>query len=128
MNKKPQCVDCHFLSKYRRNRDGSTTTLIWSDKEREVERIHAEFAAECAEGIWSTGVDPHIDPRDELHKDRSKDCYAFVKVRSGSTFDAARKQRAREQNAARTSRERTTLGIAIASLITAVVAICVSVL
>ena len=122
---KPQCINCQFLSKYLPDGD-EQITLHWSDKDKSEGRVHSDWGAECAEGIWSNGVDPHIDLKKELYKDRTKDCYAFMKLHRGMTMEAARKKRVRIQNAARTKRERTTLAIAMIGLAVSVAAIAIT--
>lgn len=119
---KVTCRNCHFLSKHNVNRQGFESALTWESKERASGKIADYFAAECAEGIWSTRVDPHLDIEAELDRNRRRDCLAFLEARKGMTYPAARQLRERRQSAARTQRERNTIRIALAGWITAVFA------
>ena len=119
MHTKPQCIRCHFLCKTAVNDRGFESRGTWDENDRKTGRVKDHYTSECAESIWSTGVDPHIDVKHEIYRDRSKDCFAFVEFHRGMLFDGARKLRERKNSAERSRRERITLWIAVAGWITA---------
>lgn len=67
MTTEVQCCNCHFLSKHNVNHRGFESTLTWEAEERKSGLVAEYFSAECAEGVWSARIDPHIKLQDELY-------------------------------------------------------------
>lgn len=101
MDMKHCCKNCHFLAKVHIWRDGSERRFCWSQEERSKFRPkHDELSAECAEGVWSTRIDPHLNQRlkEILQKDRKGECY-FLEIQEGMSFPAASElQKLRNEN------------------------------
>ncbi len=110
---KQRCVNCQFLCKVHLNHAGKESRHTWNSEERELGFIGEHYSAVCAEGVWSTQVNPHIDPRDEIYKNRRKDCLSFVEIHSGMTFQAAKALLDRRQRSAKSRRERVMLVFAV---------------
>ena len=119
MSKK--CVNCQFLCKVHLDNRGAESRHTWSAQERSNGCVAEYYSPSCAEGVWSTQVDPHIDPSVEIHKNRKGDCFAFVEILNGMTFVAARELRERRQGTAVSRRERITLVVAILGWVTTAV-------
>lgn len=118
---KQQCVNCQFLCKIYVDNAGKESSHNWNEEDRNLGTVKERYAAACALGIWSTQVDPRIDPKDEIYKNRRRDCFAFIEIHDGMTFPAAEELLDRRQQFARSSRERVMEIIAVLGWATAAV-------
>lgn len=84
------CRNCHFLAKSHVGPGGAVPRLTWNDKERSNCHIADHYSAECARGVWSTGVDPNLSSRlaKIIALDRKDDCF-YIEYRKGMLFQAA---------------------------------------
>ena len=71
------CKKCHFLAKSYIAPNGQRNRFTWDDTERSNLQIANYCAAECAKGVWSTGIDPHLGSRFEeiLLEDKMDNCF-----------------------------------------------------
>ena len=71
----PMVHHCHFENKFK-----FAYFEIGSD----------HYSAECAKGIWSTRIDPHLNSslNDLLFQDRKDRCF-FIEAHKGMSFEAA---------------------------------------
>lgn len=82
------CKNCHFLTKTTpspgRNR------FSWDANEREELEVPEHYTSECRKGIWSTGIDPHLNSRlsEILLEDRKDNCF-YIEYHPGMSFGAA---------------------------------------
>ena len=91
-NRAPCCKNCHFLAKATVSVNGARHRSSWNEQERSDRRINERAAAQCAQGVWDTGIDPHLNSRlDEILLEPRKDSCFFVKVQPGMSFAAAEK-------------------------------------
>ena len=84
------CKNCHFLAKENVNDAGHRGSSTWSAQERSDLHVKDYWAAKCVQGIWDTGIDPHLNSRlrEILEKDRGDDCF-FIETQDGMSFQAA---------------------------------------
>ena len=84
------CKNCHFLVKEHRDPTGGIYRFSWNKRERSDLRVDEQYAANCFQGIWDTGVDPSLNKRlpEILNKQRRDDCF-FIAPQEGMLFDAA---------------------------------------
>ena len=85
------CKNCHFLARVHIGPNGEEFRFAWSKEERSnLSLRHEEQPAECAKGVWSTRIDPHLKAELEeiLLKPRRDDCF-FLEVHEGMSFPAA---------------------------------------
>lgn len=85
------CKNCHFLAKVHIGPNGEEFRFDWNKEERSNLRLrHEEQAAECAKGVWSTRLDPHLKRqiKDILIKNRKDDCF-FIEMHEGMLFETA---------------------------------------
>ena len=54
------CRTCHFLAKSHVDLTGREFTFTWDEAERVEGAVADHYAAECAQGVWSTRIDPAI--------------------------------------------------------------------
>ena len=110
-----------------RDRVGQEPRLTWDEGERQTGEVAEYYAAECAQGIWSTRIDPSLKLENVLATNRKRGCF-YVKTMQGMSFPAARTLLEHQERNRRNRRERLTLWIAVASIIVAVIATTVAVL
>ena len=84
------CKNCHFLVKEHRDPTGGIYRFSWNKRERSDLRVDEQYAANCFQGIWDTGVDPSLNKRlpEILNKQRRDDCF-FIEPQEGMLFAAA---------------------------------------
>ncbi len=121
------CKNCQFLSEFAMiAADIEKRPLSWNKDERESLSLPAPWAAECSEGIWSTGIDPDLKPRlkEVLTQDREDRCF-FVEVHEGMSNQGARALHKLRNDDARQSQThrlaKMAVGIAIGSLLVSIV-------
>ena len=120
-----RCLDCQFLATQEiihRSVD-EIDPKPWKPEERR--KGYPEFPTfekMCAQGVWSTRIDPNLDVGRELQKDRGDRCY-FLRVHEGMSFPAARDLLARRAEVDRSKRERRTLWLAGAAFVVSIVAV-----
>lgn len=94
MHKRKCCRNCHFLAKASRSpTDGTSFRFSWNEGERsDPSSLSDHYAAECAQGVWDTGIDPSLKAQlpDILRKRRWGSCF-FIRVQQGMSFPAAEK-------------------------------------
>ena len=95
------CKNCHFLAKVHIWRNGEERRSSWTPEERSNFSLrHKELSAECAKGIWSTRIDPHLTAglKEILSIPRKDDCF-FLEIHEGMSFPAGSElQRLRQDN------------------------------
>ena len=71
------CKNCHFLAQTHIDRDGHPHRSSWGKEERDNYHPLGHFSAECAKGIWSTRIDPHLEKSLNriLLENRKDDCF-----------------------------------------------------
>ena len=121
------CRTCHFLAKSHVDRTGRESTFTWDESERRTGGVAEYYAAECAQGVWSTRIDPSLQVENVLATNRRCRCF-YIKTEKGMSFPAARALLGLQERNRRTSRERLTLWVAVGSIIVAVIATMVAVL
>ena len=86
------CQNCHFLAKEIVNDAGTRHRWSWDQRERSELRLKEHCAAQCAQGVWDTGIDPHLNAQlpKILLKQRGDSCF-FLAAQSGMSFPAAEK-------------------------------------
>ena len=86
------CQNCHFLAKEIVNDAGTRHRWSWNQRERSELRLKEHYAAQCAQGVWDTGIDPHLNAQlpKILLKQRGDSCF-FLAAQSGMSFPAAEK-------------------------------------
>ncbi|MDF7809565.1 hypothetical protein P4E94_19160 [Pontiellaceae bacterium B12219] len=116
---KYNCKNCHFLARSYRAPGGVEYLNSWSIEERESGTPHSDWSAQCALGVWDTGIDPRLN--DSLHeilnKSRKNFCF-HIEPHDGMSFEAARQlqaQRASNRDLKR-SNMYTQIGLFIAGL------------
>ena len=57
------CQNCHFLAKATVAASGPIHRWSWNEQERIDLHLKRGEAAQCAQGVWDTGVDPHLNSR-----------------------------------------------------------------
>ena len=62
-NRAPCCKNCHFLAKATVSVNGARHLWSWNEQERSDRRVNERDAAQCAQGVWDTGIDPHLNSR-----------------------------------------------------------------
>ena len=84
------CRNCHFLSRYARSEGHGTISYTWTKGERKNLSIPDGWAAECFQGIWSSGINPSINDnlKEVILEDRRNKCF-FIEVNQGMSYDAA---------------------------------------
>ena len=84
------CKNCHFLAQTHIDRDGRPHSSSWGKEERDNYHPLGHSSAECAKGIWSTRIDPHLEKSLNriLLENRKDDCF-FIKTHDGMSFKAA---------------------------------------
>ena len=120
------CRTCHFLAKSHVDRRGGEFTFSWSEEDRATGGIADNYAGECAEGVWSTRIDPGLSIEDMLATSRRRDCF-YVKAQEGMSFPAARKLLERQELNRRSNRERKTLWVAVGAGLVALISAAISV-
>ncbi len=116
------CKNCQFLTKVTRNLgNGEKLSFSWTTADLLHFKMPEKWGAECAQGIWSTGIDPSLKSRlkEVLLEDRRDRCF-FIEVHKGMSNDGARAlHKLRNDNVQLRKSYRYTqiaLGIAAASL------------
>ena len=86
------CLNCHFLTKSYPGPQGTPARFSWNEQERDNLRVDNHYAAECAQGVWDTGIDPHLNERlpEILKKPRRNTCF-FIRMQPGMSYQAAEK-------------------------------------
>ena len=120
------CRTCHFLAKTHVDRAGDSSIFSWSEGDRARGKVEEFYAAECAEGVWSTRIDPGLSIDKMLAKSRRRDCF-FVETQDGMSFPAARKLLEMQERNRRSRRERMTLSATIIAVLVALTSAAISV-
>ena len=121
------CRSCHFLAKAHVDRAGGEYRFSWDDQERADGGVADYYAAECAEGVWSTRIDPGLSLKDVLATNRRSTCF-YVKAQEGMSFPAARNLLELHERHRRTRRERLMLAVAVTTSVVALVSTAVAVM
>ena len=119
------CRTCHFLAKTHVDRTGDAI-FSWNAGDRTRGAVEEFYAAECAEGVWSTRIDPGLSIEKMLAKSRGRACF-FVEAQEGMSFPAARKLLEMQERNRRSRRERMTLCATIVAVMIALASGAVSV-
>ena len=115
------CLNCHFLMKSTPSEAGKPLRFSWNKQELSQFRVSDHYAAECAQGVWDTGIDPGLNTqlREILQKKRGNSCF-FIERQPGMSIPAAEKLQAHEATKKANRRATIALWISFASLITGV--------
>ena len=118
-NMKQCCLKCHFLAKSTRSDTGHELRFTWNERERSQLRVDDHYAAQCAQGVWDTGIDPHLKAKLPaiLQKKRRNSCF-FIKHQLGMSFKAAEKLLALKAAKRSTRKATIALWISFVSLVT----------
>ena len=109
---------CHFLAKTHVDRTGDSTRFTWSEEDRSKGAVEEFYAAECAEGVWSTRIDPGLSIDRMLATNRNRCCF-YIRKQEGMSFPAARKLLEFQERNRRSRRERMTLWATIGAVLIA---------
>ncbi|MDE0331265.1 MAG: hypothetical protein OXL41_05295 [Nitrospinae bacterium] len=84
------------------------------------------YAAECAEGVWSTRIDPDLSIEEMLTMNRKRNCF-YIRKQEGMSFPAARKLLEFRERNRRSKRERMTLWATVGAVLVALTSAAISV-
>ena len=126
MRRVRSCRTCHFLAKTHVDRTGDSSIFSWSEEDRANGVVEEFYAAECAEGVWSTRIDPGLSIEKMLATNRKRDCF-YINKHEGMSFPAARKLLEFQERNRRSRRERMTLWATIGAVLVALASAAISV-
>ena len=119
------CRTCHFLAKAYVDRTGDFI-FSWSAEDRAKGAVEDFYAAECAEGVWSTRIDPGLSIEKILTINRKRNCF-YIRKQEGMSFPAARKLLEFRERNRRSNRERMTLWATVGAVLVALTSAAISV-
>ena len=125
MSQARSCRTSHFLAKTHVGRTGDSI-FSWSEDDRAKGAVEEYYAAECAEGVWSTRIDPALNIEKMLTMSRKRDCF-YLKKQKGMSFPAARKLLEFSERNRRSRRERMTLWATVGAVLVALTSAAISV-